>query len=56
MADYTVRVTFEATADVVVKADNTIEAQEKARKAAAKAKPKTLTVRDLRVVNIEHPK
>ncbi len=55
-ANYTVRITFEATADVVVKANNTIEAQEKARKAAPKAKPKSLTVRDLRVMNIEQPR
>jgi hypothetical protein len=56
MANYTVRITWEAIADVVVKADNVMDAQEKARKKAATTKPTSQSVTNLRVLNIEHPK
>lgn len=54
MAVYTVRVTWESTADITVKAENTIEAETKATQKAKRAKPDSTKISSVRVTNVEH--
>lgn len=53
MANYRVRVTWQAVTEEVVAAENVIEAQEKARKKAARKKPQASEIVDVQVTSIE---
>jgi len=53
MPTYRVRLTWQAVTEVVVDAENTIDAQEVARKKAADEKPTATTITDARVLSVE---
>jgi hypothetical protein len=53
MPTYRVRLTWQAVTEVVVEAENTIDAQEVARKKAADDRPVAATITDARVLSVE---
>jgi hypothetical protein len=53
MPTYKVRLTWQAVTEVVVEAENTIDAQEVARKKAAADRPVATTITDARVLSVE---
>jgi hypothetical protein len=53
MPTYKVRLTWQAVTEVVVEAENSIDAQDAARKKAADDRPVAATITDARVLSVE---
>ena len=53
MLTYRVRVIWEAVTDMVVKADNVVDAQNRAREIASGEKPKAIRITDVKVLSSE---
>ncbi|NIM99743.1 MAG: hypothetical protein GTO24_17215 [candidate division Zixibacteria bacterium] len=53
MFTYRVRVIWEAVTDMVIKADNVVDAQNRAREKASGEKAKVIRITDVKVLSVE---
>lgn len=53
MLTYRVRIIWEAVTEMVVKAENVVDAQNRARELASEEKPKATKIIDVKVLSVE---